>query len=84
MGRIYDNSGEDILDLTSALINAFVDAVKDSYIGDANVNDYTYDVTSFLITSGFGHDTFAFLTQPALVQLANTYNLYKNGKVGVT
>lgn len=84
MDRIYDNSGEDILDLTSALINAFVDAVKDSYIGDANVNGYTYDVTSFLITSGFGHDTFAFLTQPALVQLANTYNLYKNGKVGVT
>lgn len=84
MNRIYDNSGEDILDLTSALINAFVDAVKDSYIGDANVNGFTYDVTSFLITSGFGHDTFAFLTQPIIVELANKYNLYKNGKIGVT
>lgn len=82
--RIYDNNGEDILDLTSALINAFVDAVKDNYIGRGNVNGFTFDVTSFLVTSGFGHNTFALLTQPIIMKVASKFNAYKNGKIGIT
>ena len=84
MVRVYDRNGSDILDTTSALINAFVDATKDNWIGMANVNSHTYDITSFLITSGFGNDTFAFLTQPIIKEVAQKYILYKNGKLGIT
>lgn len=84
MNMIFDRNGEDILDITSALINAHVDAVKDNYIGQANVNGYTFDVTSFLTTAGFGNDTFAFLTQPILREIAKNWQNYKNGRIGVT
>lgn len=83
LNKIYDRNGEDILDVTSALINAHVDAVKDNYIGKANVNGYTYDVTSFLTTSGFGNDTFAFLCQPILKQVAKNWQNFKNGHLAI-
>jgi hypothetical protein len=56
--------------MTSGLINAFVDAAKDNYIGSAGVNGYTYDVTALLVASGFGTDTFAFLSQPIIKEVA--------------
>lgn len=83
LNKIYDRNGEDILDVTSALINAHVDAVKDNYIGKANVNGHTYDVTSFLTTSGFGNDTFAFLCQPILKQVAKNWQNFKNGHLAI-
>lgn len=80
----FDRNGEDILDITSALINAHVDAVKDNYIGAVNVNGYTYDITAFLTSAGFGNDTFAFLTQPILKEVAQNWQDYKNGVIGVS
>ena len=38
--------------MDSALINAHVDAAKDSYITRLNVNSYTYDVVALLTSSG--------------------------------
>ena len=81
--RIYDRNGVDILDSTSALINAHVDAVKDNYIGRMNVNEYTFDVVSFLISCGMGNDTYWFLGQRSLIDLANNYIRLKNGQIGV-
>lgn len=83
LNRIYDRNGENILDSTSALINAHVDAVKDNYIGRMNVNSYTFDVTSFLITTGMGNDTYWFLGQQILKDVANNFMNYKNGILGV-
>jgi hypothetical protein len=83
MSRIFDRDGEDITDTTSALINAFVDAVKDNYIGDGNVNDFTFDVTSLLTSLGFGKGMFAFLMQPAIKEAADNYIAWKKGMVGV-
>lgn len=79
--RIYDKYGESILDATSALINAFVDAVKDNYIGRMNVNVYTFDVTSMLISNGFGEATYYFLGQQGIVDLANEYMNVKQGNI---
>jgi hypothetical protein len=70
IGKRYDKDGQEILDMTSGLINAFVDAAKDNYIGSAGVNGYTYDVTALLVASGFGTDTFAFLSQPIIKEVA--------------
>lgn len=72
------------MDSTSGLINAFVDAAaKDNYIGNANVNAYTFDVVAMLIASGFGNDTFAFLTQPIIKEIYN-WLTYKQGLIGVS
>lgn len=79
--EIFDRNGDDILDITSALINAHVDAVKDNYIGNVNVNGYTFSTTAFMTSTGFGHDTFAFLTQPILKDLAETWTRRKKGIV---
>lgn len=81
LDRVYDVTGEDILDLTSALINAHVDAVKDNYIGGMNVNNYTFDITSFLVTSGFGYSTFSFLAQPIIKELAEISNEGNNSTI---
>lgn len=79
--RIYDKYGESILDATSALINAFVDAVKDNYIGRMNINVYTFDVTSMLISNGFGEATYYFLGQQGIVDLADSYINVKQGNI---
>lgn len=79
--RIYDRDGESVLDATSALINAFVDAVKDNYIGRMNINVYTFDVTSMLISNGFGESTYYFLGQQGIVDLADAYINVKQGNI---
>lgn len=81
INKMYDRYGDDILDITSALINAHVDAVKDNYIGKVNVNGYTFNITSLLITTGFGNDTFAFLSQPILKEIARNWMEYKQGHI---
>ena len=83
LNRKYDKNGQLISDSTSAQINAFVDAVKDNYIGKGNVNQYTFDVTSLLTTLGFGDELYAFLMQPIIKKAAENYNNYKLGKIGV-
>lgn len=84
LGETFDRYGEEILDSTSGLINAFVDAAKDNYIGNANVNAYTFDVVAMLVASGFGNDTFAFLTQPIIKKISDNWLTYKQGLIGVS
>lgn len=55
-----------ILDITSAMINAAVDAAKDNYIGRSNINSETFDVVNLLIAGGFGYNSFRFLAQPGV------------------
>ena len=56
-----------VLDITSAMINAAVDAAKDNYIGRGNINAETYDVVNFLIAGGFGQNSFRFLGQSGVI-----------------
>lgn len=67
-----------ILDITSAMINAAVDAAKDNYIGRSNINNETFDVVNLLIAGGFGGNSFRFLAQPFVVGYVES--LLKNSK----
>lgn len=71
-GKQYDddNSGRRILDWLSAMINAFVDIAKDPYIVRLNVNPFTYNMTSYLLRMGKGEQTFYFLNQPVIKDVA--------------
>ena len=71
-----------ILDWLSAMINAFVDIAKDPYIVRLNVNDYTYNMISLLLRTGKGKQSFYFLSQPILKDIA--IEVAKNkGRYGV-
>lgn len=83
LNKIYDDDGISILDWTSALINAHVDAAKDPYIVTLNVNRFTYNMTAFMITAGFGKSTFYFLPQPILKDLANNYMRVTGSDIGI-
>lgn len=72
-----------ILDWLSAMINAHVDVAKDPYVIRLNINKYTVNVCNFLIRSGFGKDTFYFLPQPMLKEMATAY-LSTQGKYQVS
>lgn len=61
-----------ILDTTSAMINAAVDAAKDNYIGRSNINAETFDVVNLLIAGGFGNNSFRFLAQPGVKAYVET------------
>lgn len=88
VGRIYDYptkgnpKGGRILDWLSAMINAFVDIAKDPYIVKLNVNAWTYNMVSFLLRTGKGAQTFYFVRQPILVEMANEV-LKTKGKYGI-
>lgn len=83
LNKVFDNEGLSILDWTSALINAHVDAAKDPYIIRLNVNKYTYNMTAFMISAGFGRSTFYFLPQPILRDLATRYMHQTSSDIGV-
>lgn len=82
LNKVYDKDGLSILDWTSALINAHVDAAKDPYIMKLNVNRYTYNVTAFMISTGFGKSTFYVLPQPILKDLATNYMRQTGSQIG--
>lgn len=88
IGLIYDYptkgnpKGGRILDWLSAMINAFVDIAKDPYIVKLNVNAWTYNMVSFLLRTGKGAQTFYFVRQPILVEMANEV-LKTKGKYGI-
>ena len=71
-----------ILDWLSAMINAFVDIAKDPYIVRLNVNAWTYNMVSFLLRAGKGKQTFYFMSQPILKDMANAV-LKTKGKYGI-
>lgn len=64
------------------MINAFVDIAKDPYIVKLNVNAWTYNMVSFLLRTGKGAQTFYFIRQPILVEMANEV-LKTKGKYGI-
>lgn len=80
----YDTDGVSIMDWTSALINAHVDAAKDSYITRLNVNSYTYDVVALLTSSGVGLNQFYFLPQPILKEIAEESIRRNSSKIGIS
>lgn len=88
LGRISDTPtateprGGRILDWLSAMINAFVDIAKDPYIVRLNVNSWTYNMTSFLLRTGKGKQTFYFMCQPILKEIADAV-LKTKGKYGI-
>lgn len=88
VSRIFDvptehnPRGGRILDWLSAMINAFVDIAKDPYIVRLNVNAWTYNMVSFLLRTGKGKDTFYFMYQPILREMAQEV-LKTKGKYGV-
>ena len=80
---IYENEeGLNILDWISAMINAHVDVAKDPYVIRLNVRQYTYNICNFLLRAGFGKNTFYFLPQPILKEMALAYER-ANGVYGV-
>ena len=82
MDVIDGQDGYKILDWLSAMINAHVDVAKDPYIIILNVNQVTYNMTSFLLRTGKGRNAFLFLAQPALKEYANR-KIMNNGVIGV-
>lgn len=88
LGRIYDyptagvKKGGRILDWLSAMINGFVDIAKDPYIVRLNVNGWTYNMVSFLLRTGKGKQTFYFMSQPILKEMADAV-LKTKGKYGI-
>lgn len=83
LNKIYNRDGGKISDNCSGQVTAHVDAVKDNYIGAMNVNQYTYDVTSFLTALGFGDGVYGLLGQPIVIRLAQKWMEYKTSKLGV-
>jgi hypothetical protein len=79
IAEVFGKDGRYISDWLSVLIDAHVDGVKDPYIMDLNVNQFTYDVTSLLLRSGVGENTFLFLSQPVIVEYVN--RLYNSKSV---
>lgn len=85
LGNMFDILGKDgkrILDWLSAMINAHVDVAKDPYIMRLNVVQWTYNMTNFLLRSGVGENTFYFLPQQILKDIANEI-AKSSGKYGV-
>lgn len=88
IGGIYDTPvagmkrGGRILDWLSAMINGFVDIAKDPYIVRLNVNSWTYNMVSFLLRTGKGKQTFYFVAQPILKEMAEAV-IKTKGKYGI-
>lgn len=88
IGGIYDTpvagmkKGGRILDWLSAMINGFVDIAKDPYIVRLNVNSWTYNMVSFLLRTGKGKQTFYFVAQPILKEIAEAV-IKTKGKYGI-
>lgn len=88
LGEIYDTpvegmvKGGRILDWLSAMINGFVDIAKDPYIVRLNVNSWTYNMVSFLLRTGKGKQTFYFIAQPILKEMAEAV-IKTKGKYGI-
>lgn len=72
--KYVNEEGLRILDWISAMINAHVDVAKDPYVIRLNVRQYTYNMCNFLLRVGFGKNTFFFLPQQILKEMALAYD----------
>lgn len=73
LDKQLDVDGNSIMSWISAMINAHVDIAKDPWISRLNVNPFSYNITNLLLRTGWGENTFYFLTQPIMKQMANAY-----------
>lgn len=73
LDKQLDVDGNSIMSWISAMINAHVDIAKDPWISRLNVNPFSYNITNLLLRTGWGGNTFYFLTQPIMKQMANAY-----------
>lgn len=73
LDKQLDVDGNSIMSWISAMINAHVDIAKDPWISRLNVNPFSYNITSLLLRTGWGGNTFYFLTQPIMKQMADVY-----------
>lgn len=71
-----------ILDWLSAMINAHVDVAKDPYIIRLNIVPWTYNMTNLLLRTGVGENTFYFMPQAILKDIAQRVANSK-GRYGV-
>lgn len=74
---IVGKDGSRILDWLSAMINAHVDVAKDPYIIRLNVRKWTFNMTNLLLRSGIGDNTFYFLPQAILKEMAVEVDKYE-------
>lgn len=73
LDKQLDVDGNSIMSWISAMINAHVDIAKDPWISRLNVNPFSYNITNLLLRTGCGGNTFYFLTQPIMKQMADAY-----------
>lgn len=73
LDKQLDVDGNSIMSWISAMINAHVDIAKDPWISRLNVNPFSYNITNLLLRTGWGGNTFYFLTQPIMKQMADAY-----------
>lgn len=73
LDKQLDVDGNSIMSWISAMINAHVDIAKDPWISRLNVNPFSYNITNLLLRTGWGGNTFYFLTQPIMKQTADAY-----------
>lgn len=73
LDKQLDVDGNSIMSWLSAMINAHVDIAKDPWISRLNVNPFSYNITNLLLRTGWGGNTFYFLTQPIMKQMADAY-----------
>lgn len=73
LDKQLDVDGNSIMSWISAMINAHVDIAKDPWISRLNVNPFSYNITNLLLRTGWGKNTFYFLTQPIMKQMADAY-----------
>ena len=73
LDKQLDVDGNSIMSWISAMINAHVDIAKDPWISRLNVNQFSYNITNLLLRTGWGGNTFYFLTQPIMKQMADAY-----------
>lgn len=73
LDKQLDVDGNSIMSWISAMINAHVDIAKDPWISKLNVNPFSYNITNLLLRTGWGGNTFYFLTQPIMKQMADAY-----------
>lgn len=77
-----DTNKTRILDWLSAMINAHVDVAKDPYILRLNVVQWTYNMTNLLLRTGVGENTFYFMPQQILKDMAQKVS-NTTGRYGV-
>lgn len=72
--RDRDIYGNSILSWLSGGINAHVDIARDPFVTKLNINEYTYNISNFLLRAGFGRNALWFLNLPVIKELSRRMN----------